>query len=80
MLGGLGSVANVVFLFIAARLFGKGAFGLFAIAFASADMLMRAVASRLEGGGAHRDDLLGVGRLHRLDGVAGIDRALEGVG
>ena len=31
-------------------------------------------------GGAHGDDLLGVGRLHRLDGVAGIDRPLEGVG
>ena len=35
---------------------------------------------RLEGGGAHGDHLLGVGRLHGLDGVAGIDRPLEGVG
>ena len=35
---------------------------------------------RLERGGAHRDHLLGVGRLHRLDRVAGIDRPLEGVG
>ncbi len=32
-----------------------------------------------EGGRAHRDDLLGIRRLHRLDGVAGIDRPLEGV-
>ena len=29
---------------------------------------------------AHRDDLLGFGGLHRLDGVAGIDRPLERVG
>ena len=29
---------------------------------------------------AHRDDLLGFRRLHRLDGVAGIDRPLERVG
>ena len=35
---------------------------------------------RLKGRGAHRDDFLRVGRLHRLDGVAGIDRPLEGVG
>ena len=35
---------------------------------------------RLEGGGADGDDLLRVGRLHRLDGVAGIDRAPERVG
>src|SRR3954454_10876069 len=33
-----------------------------------------------EGGGAHRDGLLGVLRLHRLDGVAGVDRTLIGVG
>ena len=33
-----------------------------------------------EGRGAHRDHLLGVGRLHRLDGVAGVDRTLERVG
>ena len=33
-----------------------------------------------EGGRAHGDDLLGVGRLHRLDRVAGIDRPLERVG
>ena len=36
--------------------------------------------SRLERRGAHRDHPLGVGRLHRLDGVAGIDRPLERVG
>ena len=29
---------------------------------------------------AHRDDLLGFRRLHRLDGVAGVDRPLERVG
>ena len=38
------------------------------------------LAGRLEAGAAHGDDLLGVGRLHRLDRVAGIDRPLEGVG
>ncbi len=35
---------------------------------------------RLEGGGAHGDDLFARGRLQGLDGVAGIDGALEGVG
>ena len=39
-----------------------------------------ALAGRLEGRGAHGDDLLGVRRLHGLDRVAGIDRPLEGVG
>ena len=39
-----------------------------------------ALAGRREGGGADGDHLLGVGRLHRLDRVAGIDRPLEGVG
>ena len=39
-----------------------------------------AVADRLERGGADGDDFLLVARLHRLDGVAGVDRALEGVG
>ena len=39
-----------------------------------------AVADRREGRGAHRDDLLLVGALHGLDGVAGVDRPLEGVG
>ena len=39
-----------------------------------------ALARRLEGRGAHGDDLLGVGRLHGLDRVAGIDRPLESVG
>jgi hypothetical protein len=34
----------------------------------------------VEAGGAHGDDLDRVGTLHRGDGVAGIDRALEGVG
>ncbi len=38
-----------------------------------------AFAGSREGGGAHGDDLLGVGRLHGLDGVAGIDRPLERV-
>ena len=33
-----------------------------------------------EGRGADRDDLLGVFGAHRLDGVAGVDRAIEGVG
>src|SRR5690606_17559331 len=32
------------------------------------------LAGRLEGGGANGDHLLGVGRLHGLDGVTGIDR------
>ena len=44
------------------------------------DRSRAAFASRLEGGRAHRDHLLGVARLHRLDGVAGIDRPLERVG
>ena len=44
------------------------------------DRRRAAFAGRRKGGGAHGDDLLGVGRLHRLDGVAGIDRPLEGVG
>jgi hypothetical protein len=35
---------------------------------------------RLEGRGSHGDDLLGVVRLHGLNGVAGIDRPLERVG
>ena len=35
---------------------------------------------RREGGRPHRHDLHGVGRLHGLDGVAGVDRALERVG
>ena len=34
----------------------------------------------LEGGAAHGDHLLGLAAPHRLDGVAGIDRPLEGVG
>ena len=37
-------------------------------------------AGGLEAGAAHGDDLLRVGRLHGLDGVAGVDRPLEGVG
>src|SRR3984885_6353078 len=37
-------------------------------------------AGRLEGGGAHGDDLLGVERAHGLNGIAGIDRTLEGIG
>ena len=44
------------------------------------DRRRAALARRLEGRGAHRDDLLGVGRLHGLDRVAGIDRPLERVG
>ena len=44
------------------------------------DRSRTAFCRRGEGGGAHGDHLLGVGRLHRLDGVAGIDRPLEGVG
>ncbi len=50
--------------------------------FGGADLLDRgraALTRRREGGGADRDDLLRVGRLHGLDGVTGIDRALEGV-
>ena len=39
-----------------------------------------ALAGRRERRRAHRDDLLGVGRLDRLDRVAGIDRTLERVG
>jgi hypothetical protein len=38
------------------------------------------IAGCVESRAAHGDDLLGVGRFDRLDGVAGIDRALEGVG
>src|SRR4051812_13122419 len=37
------------------------------------------LAYRLECRRAHRDHLLWVGRLHRLDCIAGVDRALEGV-
>ena len=44
------------------------------------DRRAAALAGRLEGRGAHGDDLLGVLRLHGLDRVAGIDRPLEGVG
>ena len=39
-----------------------------------------ALAGRGEGRGPHRDHLLRIGRLHRLHGVAGVDRALERVG
>jgi len=34
----------------------------------------------VEAGGAHGDDLDDIAALHRGDGVAGVDRALEGVG
>ena len=44
------------------------------------DRRRAALPGRLEGRGAHGDDLLGVRRFHRLDRVAGIDRPLEGVG
>src|SRR6187401_633023 len=44
------------------------------------DRSRTALAGRLEGRGAHRDDLLGVLRLHGLDRVAGIDRPVERVG
>ena len=44
------------------------------------DRRRTALAGRLEGRGAHRDDLLLVLRLHGLDRVAGIDRPLERVG
>jgi hypothetical protein len=45
------------------------------------DLARPALAScLLEGGGAHGNHLLRVGALHRGDGVAGIDRAGEGVG
>jgi hypothetical protein len=44
------------------------------------DRRRAALARRLEGGGAHRQNASGVGRLHHLDGVAGVDRPLEGVG
>ena len=44
------------------------------------DRRAAAFAGRRKGRGAHRDDLLGILRLHGLDGVAGIDRPLEGVG
>ena len=39
-----------------------------------------ALARRLERGGAHGGDDLGVGRFDRLDRVAGVDRPLEGLG
>ena len=39
-----------------------------------------ALARRRERGGAHRRDDLRIGRLHRLDRVAGIDRPLERLG
>jgi hypothetical protein len=35
---------------------------------------------RIEAGGAHGGDLDGLRALHRGDGVAGVDRALERVG
>ncbi len=44
------------------------------------DRRAAAVTGRGKGRGPHRDDLLGVLRLHGLDRVAGIDRPLEGVG
>ena len=44
------------------------------------DRSAAAVAGRGEGRGPHRDDLLGVLRLHGLDRVAGIDRPLERIG
>ena len=50
-----------------------------AAAAAALDRRRAALAGRLEGRGAHRDDLLGVLRAHGLDRVAGIDRPLEGV-
>ena len=56
------------------RVPGSPAAAIFSIARAAA------FAGRLEGGGAHGDDFLARRRLHGLDGVAGIDRALEGVG
>jgi hypothetical protein len=37
------------------------------------------VAAGIEAGGAHSDHLDGIGTLHRGDGVAGVDRALERV-
>ena len=37
-----------------------------------------AVGSGIESRGANADHLLAIGGFHRLDGVAGIDRALEG--
>jgi hypothetical protein len=37
-------------------------------------------ARRVEGRGAEGHDLLGIGRFHRLDRVARVDRALERVG
>ncbi len=50
---------------------------------AAATGLDRGLASRpgrAEGGGAHGDDDLRIGRLDRLDRVAGVDRPLEGLG
>src|SRR3979490_3444706 len=43
------------------------------------DRRTAAFTGRGKGRGPHRDDLLGVLRLHGLDRVAGIDRALEGI-
>ena len=44
------------------------------------DRRRAALSRRLEGRGAHRDELLLVARLHRLHGIAGIDEAHEGIG
>ena len=43
------------------------------------DRRRAALAGRLERGRAHGDHFLGIERAHGLDGVAGIDRALERV-
>ncbi len=47
---------------------------------ASTAALPPVVGDGVEAGGAHRDDLGRVGRLHRRQRVAGIDRTHEGVG
>ena len=43
------------------------------------DRRLTSLPGRGEGGGAHGDDDLRVGRLDRLDRVAGVDRPLEGL-